>query len=98
LQPSYNLVELAKKGIKLKIKRCPRCGGFIYWVYSTLCSPQEKELFRDMVKCFGCRRMFYLAKNGKHPKWVQFPDRNEEITIVVEDTVEDQLKKKGDRE
>jgi len=94
VQPSYNLIELAKMNIKLEIEKCPRCGGYVYWLYPYTSLPQEKELSVDKIKCFSCSRMFYLAKNGNNPRWVQYPDRKEVINTVIEYTLVEQLKKK----
>jgi len=84
--PSYMLLPLFERG-KIKIRKCPRCGGLIYWPYHFCSTLADKELFinRNSIKCFSCGRTFYLKKNGKRPFWVEYPDRNEKYDIVFED-------------
>ena len=82
--PSYKLLPLFERG-KIKIKRCPRCGGLIYWPYQQYIALQDKELFINKIKCFSCSRIFYLQKNGKRPSWAEYPDRDEKYDIVFED-------------
>jgi hypothetical protein len=82
--PSYTLLPLFERG-EIKIKRCPRCGGLVYWPYQQHLAAQDKKLFIDKIKCFSCSRIFYLKKNGERPSWAEYPDRDEKYDIVFED-------------
>lgn len=78
---AYDLYELFRKGKRVTIKRCPRCGGSLYWPYR--CTSQA-DFYKDKLKCFCCGRSFQLTRNSSGYVWKQYPDRDEEYAIVHE--------------
>lgn len=83
-----DLTELMVKRC-LNIKRCPRCGGTIFWWYRW-CSPEDKQHAKNEIKCFSCARHFVLVPTGHKENgnaiyiWREFPDRNESYALVEE--------------
>ena len=86
-QPYVDLVRLFIQDYHFNLKRCPRCGGPIFWYYLH-CDPYGRGDAKNKMKCFCCGRYFVLvAKNSRSNGtcvWKQYPDRDEEYAVVEE--------------
>lgn len=78
-----DLFSLFQRGVRLRIRKCPRCGGFIYWPY-LLVRTGDREFYRDKLKCFSCARLFVLVRNGREWVWKRWPESPEAIDHVTE--------------
>ncbi|MEM3646906.1 MAG: hypothetical protein QW334_02005 [Thermofilum sp.] len=81
--PYVDLVRLLERCPPLRIKACPRCGGFIYWPYHVV-TASEREFYRNKLKCFNCGRFFVLVREGKLGLWKRWPETDERIDRVIE--------------
>ncbi len=66
---------------RIKIRRCLRCDGLLYRPFKTR---EEKDFYKDKVKCFSCSRVFCLRGNRSSAVWRQWPDRDEDYERVHE--------------
>ena len=87
-QPYYiDLTGLFREHYNFNLKRCPRCGGPIFWYYLH-CDPYGQAGAKDKMKCFSCGRYFVLvtknSRNNGTYVWKQYPDRDEEYAVVEE--------------
>jgi hypothetical protein len=82
-----DLARLFKQNYHFNLKRCPRCGGTIFWYYLHYNWDSQSEA-KNKMKCFSCGRYFVLVTKDKGNNgtcvWKQYPDRDEEYAVVEE--------------